>query len=118
MRVEERFVIQLEHGQVDARRDRHDLRGNFITRLVGLDLHLAGIKDHVGTGENPFTFDDDAATGCLMRCVLGPGFVQIGVTHGGKHLYDRVRHGVRVGRDIGIRRPGADRDEGHREAGG
>ena len=81
MRVKERFVIRFEHGQVNARCDGFDFRGNFITRLIGLYLHLAGIKNHMGTGENPFAFDDHAAARRLARSLLGPGFVQIGVTH-------------------------------------
>ena len=126
MRIEECFVIRFEHSEVNARCDGFDLRGNFITRLIGLYLYLAGVKDHMSTGENPFAFDDHAAACRFTRSILGPGFVQIGVAHRGKHFHNRVRHGVSLGLDrrvgcrigfggIGIRRRGANRDEGQRE---
>ena len=132
MRIEERFIIRFEHRQVNARGDGFDLRGNFITCLIGLYLHLAGIKNHMGARENPFAFDDHAAARHFTRSLLGPGFVRIGVAHRGKHFHDRVRNRVRLGFDrrgrgggcrcgfggIGIRRPGANCDERQGKTGG
>ena len=42
--VEERLILEPEHGQVDARADRHDLGGQLLARLVALDEELAGIR--------------------------------------------------------------------------
>jgi len=67
MRVEECFIIQLEHGEINSRRDALDRGGNFIAGLIGLHLHLAGVKRHMGARENPFAFDDDAAAGDFTR---------------------------------------------------
>ena len=67
--VEERLVLELEHGQVDARADRLDLRRQLVARLVALDEELAGVGDHVGVGEDPLALDDDpGAAGLAAGC--------------------------------------------------
>ena len=95
--IEEGRVVQFEHGEVNARRDELDRRGNFVAGLIGLHLHLAGVEHHMGARENPFALDDDAAAGDIARRFLGPGPVKIRIAHGGKHLHDRVRHRVGSG---------------------
>ena len=61
MRVKKLLVIQLEHGQINPRRDGLHRGGDFVAGLVRLDLHLAGVIDHMRVGQNAFAFDHHAA---------------------------------------------------------
>ena len=95
--VEQGLVIQLEHGQVNARGDGLDGRGNLVAGLVGLHLDLAGVKHHVRVGKDAFALDDHAAAGDFARRLLGPGFVGVGIAQGGEDLDHGVFHGIRRG---------------------
>ena len=77
--VEERLVLEPEHGQVDARAHRLDLRRQLVARLVALDEELAGVGDHVGVGQDPLALDDDAGAAGLAGLRLVQGLVKSGI---------------------------------------
>ena len=70
---EERLVIELEDGQVDARGEGLDGGGDLVARLVPLHLHLAGVGDHVRVGEDALALDDDARAARLDGSILAQG---------------------------------------------
>ena len=108
MRVEKGFVVEFEHGQIDANGDRLDRRGDFVARLVGLNLHLTGVFDDVGVGQNAFALDDDATTGDSSGLTLGPRLEHVRIADSGENFDDGICHGI----EIGIRAGGHGRFEG------
>ena len=69
--VEERLVLELEHGQVDSRADRLDRGGQLLAGLLALHEELAGVEDHVGVGQDPLAVDDDpGAAGLAGLCLV------------------------------------------------
>ena len=69
--VEERLVLELEHGQVDPGADRLDLGRQLVARLIAFDEELAGIEHDVGVGEDSLAVDHDAgAAGFLRACLV------------------------------------------------
>jgi len=66
-------------------------------RAIGLDLHLAGIADHVRIGKDAAAFDDDAGARHLLRSSLAPGFIGVRAAQGGKHLDDGISRRKRWG---------------------
>ena len=102
--VEEGFVVELEHGEVDAGRDGLDGGADLVARLVGLHLNLAGVEDDVRVGEDAAARDDRAAAGEILRGLLSPGAVGIGVARGGEDFDDAVLDG-----GVGFRRGGGGR---------
>ncbi len=88
--VEERLVLEPEHGQVDARAHRHDPGRELVARLVTLDEELTGVCNHVGISEDALALDDHARATGLAGAVLGPGLGQVGEPHRGGDLHDRV----------------------------
>ena len=129
MRVEERRVVKFEHGQVDAGRDRFDRGGDLVAGLVGLHLHLAGVRDHMGVGQDALALDHDTAARDLLRWLLRPRPAQIGVAHGGENLddrgFDRARgrggggdHRCRRGRRFEGKGRGCQNEAGREHAGG
>jgi len=109
MRIEERRVVELQDGQVDARCDGHHRCRHLVARRVGLDLNLAGVENHVRIGQDAPAFDHHPGSGYLARRLLGPGLEGIRVAHGRKDLDHRILNGrrpVRVCRPSpGIGRP-------------
>ena len=57
MRVKKFSIIQLEHRQIDSRSDGLDRGGYFISGLIRLDLHLAGIIHDMGVGQDALAFN-------------------------------------------------------------
>ena len=86
--VEKRIVIELEHSQINAGGQRFDVGRELVPGLVGLDLHLAGVENQVGVGEDALALDDHAAAADLRRRLLGPGLVGIRVPDGGEDFDD------------------------------
>jgi len=78
MGVKKTFVVQLQHREVNARRDKLDLRGQFIPGLVRQNLNLARIGNHVRVGEDAFAFDDHAGAGRFGGRLLRPRPIRIG----------------------------------------
>ena len=89
---EERLVLKLEHGEVDARGDELDRGGKLVPRLVGLHLHLAGVNRDMRVGEDAVALDDHARAADLIRGLLRPGFEGVWVTHRGENLHDGIFH--------------------------
>ena len=131
MRLEKRFVVQLQHGQINARINRHHGGRDFVAGLVGLDLHLAGVIDDMGVGKDSFPLDHHTRTRDFTGRFLNPRMEEIGITHRGKYFHHRVFHrvtarGGRGGRDgIGLSRfilrrgpGGPDLENGKRQRGG
>ena len=98
MGFEEGLVVQLEDCEINARSDRFHRGRKLVARLIGLDLHLAGVKHDVRVGEDAFAFDDHAAARQLARRLLRPWFAQIGIARGREHPDNRVFDGIRLGR--------------------
>ena len=96
MGVEKRFVLELEHREIDARGDEFNRGRKLVAGLVGLHLHLAGIEHHVGVGEDTLPLDDDAGAGGFARGLFCPWFVGIGAAHRGEDLHHGVFYGVDV----------------------
>ena len=90
MRVEEGFVLEFQHGEVDPGRDEFDGGGEFVAGLVGLHLHLTRVEGEVGVGEDALALDDDAGPGGFARSLLGPRLAEIGVAHGRENFHDGV----------------------------
>src|SRR5450432_838825 len=63
MRIEKRFVVELQHREINSRRNRFDGRGNLVGGLVGLHLHLTGIQNDMRVREDAFTLDHNTAAG-------------------------------------------------------
>ena len=102
MGVEEGVVVELEHGQVDPGRPHDDLRGQLLARLIGLDIHLAGVVDHVADGEDPPARDHDARGGRLLRLAPGPRVERVRPAPGHQDLHHRLAD-VRI---VGVIGPG------------
>ena len=56
--VEKGRLVDLDHRQVDARRDGRHLGRHALGGLVGLDENLAGVEHDVGVGQDPLALDD------------------------------------------------------------
>ena len=95
MRVEERRIVELQDGQIDAGRDGHDRCRYLVAGRVGLNLHLAGVENHVGIGQDALALDHHAGGGHLARRLLGPGLERIGIAHGREDLDHRILDGRR-----------------------
>ena len=90
MLVEERLVVELQDGQVDARPDIFDGGGQPRARLMGLDEDLARVGDDVCVGQDSLALDHHAGPAPLLRDLLGPGLVRVGQAHRREDLDDRV----------------------------
>jgi hypothetical protein len=105
--------IELEDREIDTRSDRLDRRRNLIPGLVGLDLHLTGVKDDMGIGQDAVTLNNDAGSRALAGSLFGPWFVGVGIANGGENFDDGVfdRRGFRtVGARVGGSFSGAGRE--------
>ncbi len=92
MGFKERLIVELEHRQVDTRGNGHHGGVDFVTGLVGLNLDLAGIGDHVRVGQNAFAFNHHASAGGFGWRLFGPGFVGVWCARGGKYLDHSMGH--------------------------
>src|SRR5689334_9171034 len=90
MRVKEGFIVELQHSEIDAWRNGLDGRRDFVSRLIGLDLDLAGIENDMRIGKDALAFNDYPGACHFRRGLLGPGLEKVRVANGGKDFHDRV----------------------------
>lgn len=90
MRIEEGFVVEFKHGQIDANGDRLNGRGNLVASLVGLDLDLPGVVHNVRVGQDALAIDNHAAACDFGGRLLAPRLVRIGKANRGKDFDQRV----------------------------
>jgi hypothetical protein len=72
MGVEERLVLQLEHGQVDSRGHGLDPGRYLVAGQVALDLYLGRVEDDMGIREDAPALDHDPGSGDVLRRALRP----------------------------------------------